>query len=140
MNQLISGAAALDALYWRAEILQAMFWLRGEGLASNIEPHQLSTFLGVDNDVVAREMDRLADDGYLQVAGSRYSLTPSGIAEGGRSFQDEFGALTRPAHYECGTGCWCNDPHHVGEPCPNQPQPAPERPEPAPEEEPLDAD
>jgi hypothetical protein len=57
------------------------------------------------------------------------------VAEGGRSFHDEFAELIKPAHAECGPGCWCKDPKHAGEPCPSTPasptqpgSPRPERP------------
>ncbi len=33
-----ASADALDALYWRAEILQALYWMRGEGLADAVAP------------------------------------------------------------------------------------------------------
>jgi hypothetical protein len=125
----MKGAEALDALYWRAEILQALYWMHGEGLATHVEPGRLAEFLAVDAAIVRDQLRRLARDGFVAAAEGGYRLTPRGIEEGGRSFQDEFAELTRPGHYECGTGCWCQDPDHVGEPCPNQPQPAPEPPE-----------
>ena len=123
------GHQALDALYWRAEILQAMYWMRGEGLAAAVEPAGLSHFLATDRATIEMQMCALCDEGYLAAAGSAYALTDAGATEGGRSFQDEFAELTRPAHYECAPGCWCHDPDHSGEPCPNRP-----RPDPAPEQ------
>jgi hypothetical protein len=121
-----NGQAALDALYWRAEILQAMFWMRGEGLASETQPHRLAEFLAGDASQVEVQMHDLAAAGYLERTSAdppRYRLTTLGIAEGGRSFQDEFAELTHSAHYECAPGCWCHDPDHVGEPCPSTPAP-----------------
>jgi hypothetical protein len=135
MSLVAGGAEALDALYWRAEILQALYWMRGEGLASEVESATLAEFLAADAATVAAQLDRLATEGFLSASASspiRYQLTPLGVAEGGRSFRDEFAELTRPAHYECGAGCWCHDPEHVGEPCPNEPKPAPPEPEPEP--------
>jgi hypothetical protein len=136
------GKAALDALYWRAEILQAMFWMRGEGIATNVEPLRLAEFLAVEPAHIGTQMDALAAEGYLEVATQvplHYALTATGIAEGGRSFQDEFAELTRSAHYECAPGCWCHDPDHVGEPCPSAPPLTPTPVEP-PEEEPQPAE
>jgi hypothetical protein len=91
-----------------------------------------------DADVVAQQIARLAADGYLEPADvgptgvslglldagapGRYRLTGLGVAEGGRSFQDEFADLTRPSHYECSPGCWCQDPNHADEPCPTHPE------------------
>ncbi len=136
MTTVSNGQAALDALYWRAEILQAMFWMRGEGLATDVDPLRLGEFLAVDLADVQSQMRQLAADGYLTESARsplRYALTASGVAEGGRSFQDEFAELTHAAHYECAPGCWCHDPDHVGEPCPSTPIPKPT--EPAPDED-----
>jgi hypothetical protein len=119
-------SSALDALFWRAEILQALYWMRGEGLADRIEAAQLAEFLVVSMDDVEPQLHTLVGDGYLACENDVYSLTPLGVQEGGRSFQDEFGDLTRPAHYECGPGCWCQDPDHIGEPCPSHPEAPPD--------------
>ena len=119
------GAEALDDLYWRAEILQALYWMEGEGLANQVTPARLSEFLVVDQARMRERLEVLAADGYLEVLdGPRYHLSALGQAEGGRSFQDEFADFIRPAHAECGPGCWCKDPKHAGEPCPGAgPQP-----------------
>lgn len=129
---------ALDAVYWRAEILQAMYWMHGEGIASEVDAPRLADFLAADTHTVSEQILLLVQDGYLQsVDGSRFALTESGIAEGGRSFADEFADLTHAAHYECAPGCWCHDPDHIGEPCPSQPRPEPVEPPPdAPDTEP----
>lgn len=133
MSQTVDGRSALDALYWRAEILQAMYWMRGEGIAAHVSAIQLADFLVVSHDVLDPQLSGLVVDGYLASDEGRYALTPLGVAEGGRGFQDEFGDLTRPAHYECGPGCWCQDPDHLGDPCPSHPLPEPP---PAPDPEP----
>jgi hypothetical protein len=147
-----SPLSALDELFWRDEILQALFWMRGEGLAEAVTWAELARFLGADEAVVKAELARLEHDGYVEGVRSResgfwgeaapghspptpdarlltpaYSLTPLGAQEGGRRFRDEFVGLTRQAHAECGPGCWCQDPDHEGEPCPNKPNQEPER-------------
>ncbi len=117
------GAAALEALYWRDEILQAMYWLLGEGLADAVDSARLAELLVGDEPLIAAELDRLAAGGYLDLVPgpiARYRLTAMGRLEGGRSFRDEFDGLTRQAHGECGEDCWCNDPRRQGEPCPSR--------------------
>lgn len=118
------GHDALDELFWRAEILQALYWMRGEGLASEIEPGALAEFLVAERAVVADFMRRLAAEGYLEhetgpgaIPGqpTGYRLTPKGVAEGGRSFHDEFADLLRQGHGECGPGCTCH--RHGPEAC-----------------------
>jgi hypothetical protein len=123
--------SALDELFWRDEILQAMFWMRGEGLAESVSPAELARFLMADEAAVAAELSRLTDESYVELPdgtpGPAYRLTALGVREGGRRFQDEFAGLTQQAHGECGPGCWCQDPERQGEPCPNQPRPESER-------------
>ena len=116
---------ALDSLYWRAEILQALYWMRGEGLAEEIEPPALAEFLVADAVTVSHQLERLAIDGYLETvegAAVCFRLTELGAAEGARSFRDEFAELTRPTHGECSSDCICHDPAHAGEPCPSHPE------------------
>lgn len=123
---------ALEELRWHAEILEAMYWMRGEGLAADVGPTTLARFLAVDRALIAGHMRRLEEQGYLEPHGNAYRLTPSGLQEGGRSFRDEFGDYIRPAHGECGSSCWCRDPKHAGEPCPSETAPDKPRPEPVP--------
>lgn len=141
--------SALDELFWRDELLQALFWMRGEGLAEAATPADLARFLAADEGVVARVLGRMAEEGYVRTERRRdrgtegqrdrlnpsvppslrpaYRLTDLGLTEGGRRFHDEFAGLTRQAHGECGPGCWCHDPEREGEPCPNRPEEEPER-------------
>ena len=133
MTTLPDGREALDDLYWRDEILQALYWMQGEGLAEAASAADLARFLVADEGLIAAQLTRLAEAGYVEGGGrkaedgkaspplppSAFRLTPLGVREGGRSFRDEFADYTRPAHGECGPGCWCKDPEHEGEACPN---------------------
>ncbi|CAN5279846.1 hypothetical protein BH18ACT4_BH18ACT4_16000 [soil metagenome] len=56
---------ALRGLYWRSEILQVMYWLRGEGFGDLIDPPLLERFLGVDAAVAVPYLRRLVDEGLL---------------------------------------------------------------------------
>lgn len=126
----MKGPAALDDLRWQDEILQAMYWMQGEGLAEAVSSARLAQFLVSEPRLVARQMGRLAAGGYLELVPGRprrYRLTEIGRLEGGRRFQDEFADLTRPGHGECAPGCIC----HTGAPCPGHHGPgAPPSPEP----------
>jgi hypothetical protein len=118
------GAAALDALFWRDEILQALYWLQGEGLADGTDAAGLARLLVGDEAVIAQELQRLTAGGYLaHLPGppARYRLTEMGRLDGGRRFADEFDGLTQQAHGECAPGCWCQDPKHAADPCPSHP-------------------
>jgi hypothetical protein len=123
MTSLSRGAEALEALYWRTEILQAMYWMRGENLAVDVDPLELAMFLAAASATVHGQLQQLADEGFVAVVPgrlARYALTSLGVAEGGRSFRDEFEGLTRASHGECGPGCWCQDPKRAADPCPGR--------------------
>lgn len=42
---MTSGSSALDNLFWRDEILEAMYWMHGEGLAWDVDAAELARFL-----------------------------------------------------------------------------------------------
>jgi hypothetical protein len=108
---------ALRTLYWRSEILQVMYWLRGEGLGETVDPEIIERFLGVDAAIGVTYLDRLVDDGYLERDGDRYLLSPRGVAEGGEEFAASFADLTKPAHGECSADCWCHASVEEAEAC-----------------------
>jgi DNA-binding PadR family transcriptional regulator len=121
---MTSDSDALDELFWRSEILQAMYWMQGEGIAAEVETAGLASFLSAEPAVVRHQLVRLVADGYLEAdnadsSAGLYRLTDLGRQEGGRSFQDEFAELTRPAHGECAADCSCHDPRSAGQPCPS---------------------
>jgi hypothetical protein len=99
---------ALRALYWRSEILQVMFWLRGEGLGDVVDAPLLERFLGVEARVGLTYLDRLVADGFLERSATGYVLSETGIAEGRTEFALSFSDLTRPSHGECSADCWCH--------------------------------
>ncbi len=100
---------ALRALYWRSEILQVMYWLRGEGLGETVDAVLLERFLGVDAAVGTGFLDRLVSEGYLDRTPGGYVLSPIGLAEGRIEFALSFADLTRPTHGECSADCWCQN-------------------------------
>jgi hypothetical protein len=72
------------------EILEVMYWLRGEGLAENVAASDLTRWLGRPEREVEPLLERLAGIGLVQrVAPApgeapHYSLTAAGATEGGR--------------------------------------------------------
>lgn len=100
-------SAALRAMYWRSEILQVMYWLRGEGLGEVVDGPLLERFLGVDARTGVGYLDQLALDGYLEPIPGGYVMSPSGLEEGRTEFALSFADLTRPTHGECSADCWC---------------------------------
>lgn len=112
----------LHDLFWRDEILQIMFWFRGEGFGESVAPDELSRFLADDAPQLAPHLRGMVDDGLLIEDGpGRFRLTELGQREGARRFHDAFEALTKPAHGECSADCDC---HRTGNPeaCENRQQ------------------
>ncbi|MDQ6659529.1 MAG: hypothetical protein M3Z24_01025 [Chloroflexota bacterium] len=113
-NNQVSQVQPLDEIYWRDEILQVMYWYRGEGFGEALTVQDLQTFLPADEYLLATQMEAMVVDGYLVREGNgsvpRYGFTEYGATEGARRFADEFAGLTGQAHGECGPDC----PHCKG--------------------------
>jgi len=99
----------LEVLRVRDELLQAMYWMRSEGLADAPTLAELARFLAVPADTLGVYVERFVADGYLEPRPPGYRLTRSGEETGKRTFAEEFADLTRPTHGECDEDCWCHD-------------------------------
>jgi hypothetical protein len=101
------GDPRIDNLATMDEILQVMYWLRGERLAQAVGAADLSRWVGLSAHEIGPLLVRMAASGWIQAATgeegetAKYELTPCGAREGGRRFADEFADLTRPGHGEC---------------------------------------
>lgn len=113
----VPKSEALRTLFWRSEILQVLYWLRGEGFGDEAHPEMIERFLGVDADHARTYLDRLVDDGYLEVSGDAYRLSDAGAEEGAAEFEAAFSALTKPTHGECAPDCWCHASVEEAEAC-----------------------
>ncbi len=104
-------ADPLEAIRWRDELLQVLYWFRGEGLGESVAPQDLTVFLGAEAATVREQLERLVLEGYVEPADgdpNRFRLTEVGVKEGGRRFADEFAGLTGQAHGECSNpNCSC---------------------------------
>ena len=99
----------LDALRVREEVLQAMYWMHGEGLGDTPSADELARFLAVPPATLEAYLERSVQEGYLERAGGGFRMTPKGEELGKRSFAEEFAGLTGQAHGECDADCWCHD-------------------------------
>jgi hypothetical protein len=104
----------------RDELLQVMYWLRGEGLAKDVAAKDLTRWISLDAVQIHSLLVDLAESKLVEAtatgetSGLRFRLTEAGLKEGGRRFADEFAELTKPGHYECGDpNCEC---HRTGNP------------------------
>ena len=100
----------VSALRCRDDILQAMYWMRGEGFGEEADAGMLQSFLVVDEALLREQLEILVEEGYLGETGGRYRLSALGVKEGGRRFADEFTDLQHTAHGDCGPNC----PHCQG--------------------------
>ena len=108
-----------DHIYWRDEILQVMFWHRGEGFGEWLGTSDLQRFLLIPSRELALHLRQMVDAGYLSGAfreqEPKYRLTLMGEPEARRRFMEEFEELRKPGHYECNNpDCDCHDPSFVG--------------------------
>ncbi len=95
----------IEALRCRDDILQSMYWMRGEGFAEDADVQTLMTFMAEDAAMLEEQLTILVADGYLEESDGRYRLSDSGSKEGGRRFADEMTDLQKVAHGECGPDC-----------------------------------
>jgi hypothetical protein len=99
----------LETLRIRDEVLQAMYWMRSEGLAEAPRADELARFLAVPTATLAPYLERFRADGYIEPASTGWRLSASGEEMGKRTFAEEFADLTKPTHGECDDDCWCHD-------------------------------
>jgi hypothetical protein len=98
----------LEVLRVRDEVLQAMYWMRSEGIGDRPTADELARFLAVPSVTLQAFLERFVADGLLTPSGEGYSLTPAGEEAGKRTFADEMSELTGASHGECDADCWCH--------------------------------
>jgi hypothetical protein len=99
----------LEALKIRDEVLQAMYWMRSEGIADAPSAGELARFLAVPAATLGPYLERFRVDGYLEGDAAGWRLSARGEEAGRRTFAEEFADLTKPTHGECDDDCWCHE-------------------------------
>lgn len=95
-------AGDADPIRRRDEILQALYWMRGEGFGDRVGVDELRRILAAtDADRLADDLRALAAMGLVRMNDDRAALTEEGVREGGRRFAEEFAGLTGQAHGAC---------------------------------------
>lgn len=104
-------------IFWQDEILQVIYWMRGEGFGEKASIAELQRFLDATDEILAANLTQLGKNGLVDLDKTgKYSLTASGVKEGGRRFADEFDGMLKQGHYECDDpDCDCHSPEAV--PC-----------------------
>ena len=99
---------ALDALFWREEILQVLYWMDGEGLADAVPFVRLMVLLNTDSGNLLLHLKKNIEAGFLKTEDDAVSeksavlLTPDGKKEAGGIFRSAFEGMQNNGHGECG--------------------------------------
>ena len=99
-----------EDLHLRDEILQVLYWMRGENLGDDATADQLGVFLaqtaGLD-----QVLHWMASEGWIELGlrPGAWKLTGLGATEGGRRFTETFAdaGLGSQGHGACAPGCDC---------------------------------
>lgn len=105
-----SVAGAVDALSRRDEILELLFWMRGQGFAQALTIAGLARFLTCSEAESAEGLAVLLRAGAVRREGKYYSLTEAGLPEARRRFLDDFRTMLAEGHGECNFSCLHDDP------------------------------
>jgi hypothetical protein len=115
----MSGNDALNALFWREEILQVLYWMQGEGLADAVPFNRLLSLLNTSPENLLLHIRKNIAEGYLEISDgelnehSEIRLSPTGKKEAGGVFRNAFEGMQKGGHGECGPDCeFC---YHEGE-------------------------
>ena len=100
------------SIFWQDEILQVIYWMRGEGFGEKASIADLQRFLDATDEILAANLTQLGKNAQVELDETgKYSLTANGVKEGGRRFADEFDGMLKQGHYECNDpDCDCHDP------------------------------
>lgn len=110
-----------NPIFLQDEILQMMFWMRGEGLGEEVKPEDINRFLGLPESDLKATIQQLVELNSLEFcyengADIRVKLTQQGIEEGKKRFKEEFdGYLGHDSHLVCDDpNCDCHEPDFEG--------------------------
>lgn len=111
-----------DGLFWRDEVLEAMYWMIGEGIEEAVAPSDLRGFLDAPSEVLEQVFADLEDRQQVRKTPQGYVFTDGGEREAKRRFADEFDDIQGfdASHTDCGPDCWCHDPDHAEDECPSE--------------------
>lgn len=110
-----------DKFQWDDEVIQFMYWMKGENLAQEVTDRQIGRFLQLDEGQLDESLQRLVRLGWIRLSSSSadarsYLLTSRGLEEGKRRFAEEFSSyLGQETHGQCSDPeCACHTPGWEG--------------------------
>ena len=85
----------LEVLRVREEVLQAMYWMRAEGIAEAPSARNLSSFLAVPAATLTAYLDRFVVEGDLEQSNGSYDLTETATETGKRRVDVEIAVIIK---------------------------------------------
>ena len=110
-ERLDKNNKALDALFWREEILQVLYWMEGEDLADFVPVNRLLVLLNTNSENLLYHLQKNIETGLLVLNNqalnelSSVKLTAEGKKEAGKIFRTAFDGMQNAGHGECGPDC-----------------------------------
>ena len=95
----------LRALFWKDEILQVLYWMKGEGFGEAVTLEQVVPLLNSSKANLKWHLNKLVKEDFLTKEKDLFKLTDLGNKEAGRRFSDAFSGLQKAGHGECGPDC-----------------------------------
>lgn len=109
-------SAAVREIARRDEVLELLFWMKGQGFGEALSPQDLAGFLVYPEAEIVATLEALASRGAVERrAESRYALTEGGLPEARRRFVDDFREMLAEGHGECNFACEKDHEHGSNE-------------------------
>jgi DNA-binding IclR family transcriptional regulator len=105
---------ALVELGRRDEILELLYWMKGQNFADALSVADLQRFLTHPTEEIAASLEKLETLGAIERDGDRYRLTADGLPEARRRFVDDFRDMLAEGHGECNFSCELDHEHDGG--------------------------
>lgn len=104
--------AAVREIARRDEVLELLFWMRGQGFGEQLSSGDLAGFLVYAEPEIAVTLQTLEELGAVERRPEgRYALTEAGLPEARRRFVDDFREMLAEGHGECGFSCQQDHEH-----------------------------
>ena len=115
MSALSPDGAGVREIARRDEVLELLFWMRGQGFGEQLSVRDLAGFLVYPEEEIAVTLRTLEALGVVERRPEeRYALTESGLPEARRRFVDNFREMLAEGHGECGFSCQEDHEHEPG--------------------------
>ncbi|SDB34016.1 hypothetical protein SAMN03097699_0791 [Flavobacteriaceae bacterium MAR_2010_188] len=96
-------------IFWKDEILQVLYWMKGEGLGKTVALQEIIPFLNTSEENLNYHLLKLHKEGFLKSEPDeesiKFSLSETGNREGAKHFAEAFQGMQKAGHGECGPDC-----------------------------------